>query len=381
MGHGPRLAQPRASRVSLAVRAAPLAPERWQQIQQVLADAIECSPHRRKALIEGLCVGDPVLRREVESLLEAHEAEGIVDRLAPLLMPPSTWEREARAEWSGRSVGHYRVQEPIGCGGMSVVYKARDERLGREVALKFLSPSLGASPRHRKALLDEARAAAAINHPNVCRIHETGESDDGHVFIVMELYEGDTLEGRVERGRLTFREALPIALQIARGLGRAHESGIVHRDVKPSNILILPGGTVKILDFGIAHIEDGSHDDTQPLAGTIAYMSPEQAMGLGADRRSDIWSLGVVLHEMLTGTRPFDGQDSLSVRQAILEQEPRLTSSLYDDIPAGIEPVLRKALAKTPRARYASMPHFAAALCGLARSDAHSPRRFEELCA
>jgi len=367
--------------VSLALRSTTLAPERWQQIQQVLADAIECSPHRRKALIDGHCVGDPVLRREVESLLEAHEAEGIVDRLAPLLMLPSACEHEPRAEWSGRSVGHYRVQEPIGSGGMSVVYKARDERLGREVALKFLSPCLGASPRYRKALVDEARAASAINHPNVCTIHEIDASDDGHLFIVMELYEGDTLEERMEFGRLKFREALPIALQIARGLGRAHESGIVHRDVKPSNIVILPGGTVKILDFGIAHIEDGSPHDTQALAGTIAYMSPEQAMGLGTDRRSDIWSLGVVLHEMLTGTRPFDGQDSFSVREAILEQEPRLRSSLYDDIPAGFEPILRKALAKAPRARYASMSHLAAELCALARSHAHSPFRFEELCA
>jgi len=365
--------------VSLAVRAAPVCRDRWQQIQQVLADAIECPPSRRGALIDARCAGDTALRRDVESLIQAHEDEGMVDRLAPLLGHASTWGVDPLEEWSGRTVGHYQVLEPIGYGGMSVVYKARDARLGRHVALKFLSPSLSASARARFAFESEARAIAAVDHPNVCTIFEIDESDDGHLFIAMPLYEGDTLETRLDRGRLPFRDAIAIALQVARGLGHAHHSGIVHRDVKPSNIVIRPCGTVKILDFGIAQTGDVACSGTHSLAGTLAYMSPEQARGLPADRRTDIWSLGIVIHEMLTGVRPFAGADGRSVRQAILEQEPRLASSMSDDIPAGTDRVLLKALAKNPDGRYDSMSHLARDLCALTRRAVHS-HQVDALC-
>ena len=380
MGHSARMAEPRASRVSLAARRTPITPDRWEEIQQVLADAIECPPSQRGALIEARCADDPLLRQEVDSLIRAHDDDGVVDRLAPLLRDSTIWGVEPSEEWSNRMVGHFQVLEPIGHGGMSVVYKARDERLGRHVALKFLSPTLSGSTRARAAFAAEARAAAAVDHPNVCTIFEIDETENGHLFIAMPLYDGETLEARLDRGRLVFDEAIPIAVQIAHGLGRAHDSGIVHRDVKPSNILILPDGTVKILDFGIAQTGNPTGSEPCSLAGTIAYMSPEQASGLPADRRSDVWSLGIVIYEMLTGARPFAGRDGRSVRRAILEQEPRLASSMYVGIPPAMDRVLLRTLAKAPDGRYAAMSHLAADLCDLVRSESPSHGR-EAVCA
>ena len=175
-----------------------------------------------------------------------------------LVQAPVARRRSAAADWSGRTVAHYVVQDRIGSGGMAVVYRARDERLGRQVALKFLSPHLSADSRATARFVAEARAAAALDHPNVCTIYEIGETPTGQLFIAMPLYDGETLQARLGRGRLSFGEALPVALQVARGLGHAHDAGIVHRDVKPSNIVILPDGTAKILDFGIAQIHDAS---------------------------------------------------------------------------------------------------------------------------
>ena len=358
--------------MTLAARSTPITPDRWEQIQQVLADAIECPPSQRAVLIDARCAGDPLLRQEVDSLIRAHDEGGIVDRLAPLVRDPGIWGLELTEELAGRLVGHYRVLEPIGCGGMSIVYKAHDERLGRHVALKFLSPRLSGSARARSAFEAEARAVAAIDHPNVCTIFDIDETENGHLFIAMPFYEGDTLEARLDRGRLAFHDAIPMALQIARGLGRAHDSGIVHRDVKPSNLVILPDGTVKILDFGIAQTGDTARSGAHSFAGTIAYMSPEQASGLPADRRSDIWSLGVVIHEMLTGVRPFQGEDGPSVRQAILERKPRLAFCMYADIPRGVERVLLRALAKAPCERHESMAALAADLSVLTGPDVRS---------
>lgn len=365
--------------MSVAVPAAPITPDRWEEIQQVLADAIECPPSQRGALIEARCAGDWLLRQEVDSLIRAHDDDGIVDRLS-LLLESRIREAEPSEDWSDRLVGHYQVLEPIGYGGMSVVYKARDERLGRRVALKFLSPRLSGSARARCEFAAEARAVAAVDHPNVCTIFEISETENGQPFIAMPLYDGETLEARLDRGRLLFDEAIAIALQIACGLGRAHDSDIIHRDVKPSNILILPDGTVKILDFGIAQTADAGCPETCSLAGTLAYMSPEQASGVAVDCRSDIWSLGVVIHEMLTGARPFQGADGWSVRQAILEREPTLPSSAYDDVPRGADRVLRKALAKTASERHGSMAALAAELSALVRPDLHS-RALVRVCA
>ena len=343
----------------------PIDASRWQHIQDVLAEVIDCPPAQRAALLDRRCAHDASLRREVESLLAAHEQEGVVDELTPLLRQASALVRKPVAEWSGRRIAQYLVQEPIGSGGMAVVYKARDKRLQRQVALKFLSPYLSADAEAKSRFLAEARTAAALDHPNVCTIYEIGETDDGHLFIAMPLYDGETLQARLERGRFRFDEALPLALQIARGLEHAHSAGIVHRDIKPSNIVLLHDGTPKIVDFGIARMHDSSLADPNALIGTASYMSPEQADGGPIDHRSDIWSLGIVLHEMVSGARPFRGNDLPAVLDAIRHREPQVTATSYPDVPAGLDRVLRRALAKSADERYASMSLLAADLAAL----------------
>jgi serine/threonine protein kinase/tetratricopeptide (TPR) repeat protein len=347
--------------------------DRWSHIREVLADAIDCPAFERGALLDARCAGDPTLRREVESLLNAHDREGPLDRLGAVVKPARARlgaPAAATAEWTGRRIRQYLVEERLGTGGMGVVYQARDERLGRQVALKFLPPHLKADPDAKSRFVAEARAAAALDHPSVCAIHEIGETEDGQLFIAMPLYDGETLRARLDRGRLTFDEALPIALQVARGLGHAHEAGIVHRDVKPSNIVVLPDGAAKILDFGIAQIhaqiQDRSLTAPQTLIGTISYMSPEQANGGPVDWRSDIWSLGIVMHEMLTGVRPFHGDDRDAVRQAIVTEDPHLTATSYPDVPAGVDRILRRTLAKAADQRYVSMSVLTAELSALA---------------
>ena len=339
---------------------------RWQQIQDVLADVIDSPLPQRRALLDARCAGDPALRDEVDSLLTAHEHQGVVDQLTPLLRPASALVRRPLMEWSGRRIAHYVVQEPIGTGGMAVVYKARDERLQRQVALKFLSPYLNAEAEAKSQFVTEARTAAALDHPNVCTIYEIGETSDGHLFIAMPLYDGETLQARLTRGRLTFDEALPLALQVARGLEHAHAAGIVHRDIKPSNIVILHDGTPKILDFGIARMHDPSLGEPYTLIGTASYMSPEQADGERVDNRSDIWSLAIVLHEILTTERPFVGDGVVAILDAIRYGDPRLTATSYPDVPAGIDRILRRALSKSPGERYAFMSMLTAELAALA---------------
>jgi class 3 adenylate cyclase/tetratricopeptide (TPR) repeat protein/tRNA A-37 threonylcarbamoyl transferase component Bud32 len=355
----------------------PLSPDRWQLIQDVLADAIDCPAPQRGALLDLRCAGDVSLRDEVESLLVAHEREGVVDHLAPLLKHATAWARQSVTDWSGRRHAQYLVREPVGSGATAVVYRARDDRLGRQVALKFLSPQLCADPASKTRFLVEARTAAALDHPNVCTIYEIGETEEGQLFIAMPLYDGETLQARLKRGRCSFSEALPIALQVARGLEHAHTSGIVHRDVKPSNIMILPDGTAKIVDFGIALMHDAALTDPQMLIGTVPYMSPEQASGGPIDCRSDIWSFGIVLHEALAGTRPFEGDHSPAVLEAIRGRVPQLVATSYPDVPAGIDRILRRALAKAPDERYPSMSLMAADLSALAAEATSDHERAE----
>src|SRR5689334_15437357 len=202
-------------------------------------------------------------------------------------------------ETGDSSLPRYQIFGLVGIGGMGVVYRAEDTRLGRTVALKFLPPMLTPNPRAKARFMDEARAASALDHPNLCTIYEVGETAEGQLFLAMVLYEGETLKQRLERGPLPVVEALEIAAQIARGLAKAHRHGIVHRDIKPANLMITTDGVVKVLDFGIALLPDQT--PAAPLAGTPGYMSPEQRQGGAVDARSDIWALGVVLREMLAG--------------------------------------------------------------------------------
>jgi serine/threonine protein kinase/tetratricopeptide (TPR) repeat protein len=336
--------------------------ERWVRVQDVFSAALDCEPATRSELVDRLCEGDAELSREVQSLLNSHERGGLLDQLAEKITAPALLRAHVAAlDLRGRRVAHYTVLEALGAGAMGLVHKARDERLGRHVALKFLPQHLAAQPDAKQRFLLEARAAAALDHPNICTIHEIGSTTDGQPFIAMALYDGETLQARLARGSLGIDDALGIAQQIANGLAKAHEYGVIHRDVKPSNIMLLSDGTVKILDFGVARVADADAALNEGSAvGTAAYMSPEQARGDPVDFRTDVWSLGVVLYEMIGGARPFAGDNTLALRRAVLEAEP--LPALRANLPGALDTLLRKALAKVPEQRHTSMAQMATEL-------------------
>jgi serine/threonine protein kinase/Tfp pilus assembly protein PilF len=255
--------------------------------------------------------------------------------------------------------GRYTIIEELGKGGMGVVYKAEDTKLKRTVALKFLPPELTHIPEFHERFTREAQAAAALSHPNICVVHEIGEGED-RPFIAMEYVEGETLRDRIRKKDMTTEEALAISIQVASGLGEAHSKGIVHRDVKSTNIMVTPKGRVKVMDFGLAKLRSGlSLTRSRTTLGTIAYMSPEQAKGEQVDGRTDIWSLGIVLYEMLTGELPFKGDHDQAVIHAILHREPASLKKAKPDAPSGLEEVIFQALAKKPSARYPTMEELA----------------------
>ena len=308
------------------------------------------------------------MRQDVEALLQAHGKRGVLDRLIDDVMTPLLPHREAATHPPVTLPSHsrYRIIERLGAGGMGVVYRARDERLDRDIALKFLSPYLSADEAAKRRFLVEARAAAAIEHPNICTVHEIGDTDDGQLYIVMACYEGETLDRRIARGPLPLDDALRIAGEMTRGLAKAHDRGIVHRDIKPANVMVTTDGLVKILDFGIAKLTDTTATQTVGAIGTVAYMSPEQAFGEIVDHRTDLWSLGVVLYEMLTGVRPFRGPGDKAVLVAALSADPDSVHALRPDIPPSVDAVIRRALSKRAQDRYANAAELLAALqaCG-----------------
>ncbi len=253
----------------------------------------------------------------------------------------------------GKTVSHYKITRELGSGGMGVVYEAVDTKLDRTVALKFLPPESTRDPDAKARFIHEAKAASALDHPNVCNIHEIGETDDGQLFLAMACYEGETLKDRIERGPLPLDDALDITRQVAEGLTEAHAREIVHRDIKPANIFITEGGLAKILDFGLAKLA-GLTQLTQEgtTLGTAHYMSPEQAGGQEVDHRSDLWCLGVVLYEMITGRVPFQGDHAQAVTYAILNSDPEPVTGLRTGVPLELERIIGKCLAKNPQERY-----------------------------
>lgn len=253
----------------------------------------------------------------------------------------------------GSTVSHYRILEKLGGGGMGVVYKAEDTRLKRTVALKFLPPAFSFDKEAKQRFINEAQSASSLDHNNICTIHEIGETEDGQLFICMNYYEGETLKDKIKRGPVKLDEAVDIITQTANGLEKAHEKGIIHRDIKPANILITNDGVVKLLDFGLAKLSGQSvMTKIGTTVGTIAYMSPEQTKGEEVDQRSDIWSLGVVFYEMLTGELPFKGDYDQAIIYSIINEEPELINKKRKDIPIKIENVCIKALNKIPQKRY-----------------------------
>jgi len=265
----------------------------------------------------------------------------------------------------GKTISHYRIIEKLGEGGMGVVYKAEDLSLERPVALKFLSPRAMGTEEDQERFVHEAKAAASLNHPNICTIYEIGE-DAGRTFIAMECVEGENLRARMRHAPLPLDEALTIAADIGRGLAAAHEKGVVHRDIKPANIVVTPNRMVKIMDFGLAHVA-GAAQLTQPgtTLGTVSYMSPEQARGEDVDGRTDIWSLGVVLYEMLTGRRPFLGDRDMAVIYSILNTAHEHPTTLRSDLPPELDDCMRKMLAKNRVDRYRSASEVAGDLLAI----------------
>ena len=260
----------------------------------------------------------------------------------------------------GETISHYRIVEKLGHGGMGVVYKAQDLKLDRLVALKFLPVHAKAEDEStpgslRKRFEQEAKAASALDHANIGTIYEIDETKDGQIFIVMAYYEGDTLEKKIEAGPLQLDEVLDIAFQLATGVAKAHEKGIVHRDIKPANIIVTTDGVVKIIDFGLAKFEDVTRITARgSVIGTVAYMAPEQVRGDSIDVHADVWAMGVVVYEMLTGQRPFRGEHSGAVTHAILNSEPdppqRLRKDIAPSVAALVDGMLHKDYSRRPNA-------------------------------
>jgi len=254
---------------------------------------------------------------------------------------------------SGDFISHYRIIESLGQGGMGVVYKAHDTKLKRTIALKFLPPQLSSDFETKERFIHEAQAASALDHPNICTIHEIGETNDGESYIAMACYDGQSLKLKIENCRLKINESINIAIQIAQGLQKAHEKGIVHRDIKPANIMITDDGTAKILDFGLAKLAGQTRlTKTGSTVGTAAYMSPEQAKGEPVDQRTDIWSLGVVMYEMFTGKLPFEGDYEQAMVYSIINEEPLPVSVSNEDVSAELEQIVNTCLAKNPDDRF-----------------------------
>ena len=354
-----------------------LTPERWKRIKETLLVALALEPWERAAHLDRVCAGDQSLREEVESLLASHEEMGSFMEEPKFGALPILFSSSRDPSLLGQRIGTYDILEEIGHGGMGVVYKAKDNKLGRLVAVKFLPRELARDPKALERFDREARAASTLNHPNICTVHDIGDHQ-GQRFIVMELLEGATLRDRIAHKPLPTGQLLEFSIQIADALEAAHSRGIVHRDIKPANIFMTTRGQVKILDFGLAKLlptrvgpaplralqevppGDKSTESVGPERltrlgvpmGTVAYMSPEQARGEELDTRTDLFSFGCVIYQMATGKLPFEGRTTAAIFGAILYEAPTPPRHWNPDLPPKLEEILEKALEKQRDLRY-----------------------------
>ncbi len=328
-------------------------PQRWSQVRDLIEGALDVAEAQRAAWIDVACGSEAALRADVQRLLDAHARGGA--RLETPVDARGAFQEDHDTPAGlspGDRVGVYVIEQEIARGGKGIVYRAWDSRLERWVALKALTPALPADLQARERLHREARAAGKLSHEAIATIYAL-EEVDGDLFIVSEFVAGQTLRARIVEGRLPVREAIGILLGAARGLADAHALGIVHRDLKPENVMLTPTGRVKVLDFGIASVGGTSgFTRTGIILGTPGYMSPEQISGQPADPRSDVFSLGVLLYEMVGGRPPFGDTASWTVVSAVLEREPQPLGQFVDGVPAALERVVATCLAKAPAARY-----------------------------
>ena len=339
--------------------------ERWASVKQIHQAVLDRAGSERSVFLDEICAGDETLRREVQSLLAYEEEAESFMELPALDVTAAIASEDDDATLVGRVLGHYHIVSLLGAGGMGEVYLARDPRLDRTVALKILPVDLAADPDRMHRFTREAKAASALNHPNVAIIHDVGESD-GIRFIVMEHVEGQTLATKIAGRALAVREVIDIAGQVADALDTAHLKGITHRDIKPANLMLTPRGQVKVLDFGIAKmvrsdealITDEWRADGQTAVGSVigsaAHMSPEQIAGREVDCRSDLFSLGVALYEMATGRLPFTGATRAEMIDRILDAHPESMTIMNHDIPFELERITLRCLEKTVERRYQS---------------------------
>ena len=352
--------------------------DRWRRIEQVYHSALAVEESRRPAFLEDTCGHDESLRLEVESLLSADgDANAFLEVPAMEVIAKDLARQSDSARGYqhddlglvGESVSHYRVLEKLGGGGMGVVYKAEDLKLGRFVALKFLPRELADYPEAVAQLRREARAASALNHPHICTVHDIDEYE-GHPFIVMELLQGETLKQLIADKPLRPELALNFAAQILDGLEAAHASGIIHRDIKPANIFVTNRGDVKVLDFGLAKVSPSNLEaaltanveQTKAFVGTLPYMAPEQLRKKRADERTDIHAIGAVLFEMCTGRRAFVQRSTAQLIASILSEIPAQPRTINPKIPAKLEPIIFRCLEKDPARRFQDARELAAEL-------------------